>query len=136
MKKVTLLLLVVVLLAILIVNRTPAQTETPTTLIFPVYNTDGTDVPNAHIVVGQVSVPPGPFPFTRQNHQEFLKGIPVTLTGAASFTNAVSYKCFVTELGGPNPPDGMFKKVDGSHFAIRAPRWGVAWQQDFFCIGN
>ncbi len=134
MKKLTLLLLVVVSLAILIVKRTPAQTETPTTLIFPVYNTDGTDVPNAHVVVGQVT-PPGSL-LTPQGKQESLNGIPVTLAGGAAFTNAETYRCFVSELGGPNPQIGMFKKIDGSHFAIRAPRAGVAWQQKFFCIGN
>ncbi len=139
MKKLTLLLLVVVSLAILIVKRTPAQTETPTTPIFPVYSTDGSNAPNAHMVVGQVKVPPGSVRTPQGKHA--LSGsvalIPVTLTGAAAFTNAETYKCFVSQLGGTYVDSGgTFEKIDGSHFGIRAPVVNIEWQQDFFCIGN
>jgi hypothetical protein len=100
----------------------------------PVYNTDGTPVPNAHIVVGSITVPPGWASDVRS--PQFSSGIPVALEGAAAFTRADSYKCFVAQPFGVSPPAGMFRKIDGSNFAIRVVGGAAPWRQDFFCIGN
>jgi hypothetical protein len=102
----------------------------------PVYNTDGTPVPSVHAVVGHIMVPAGWGQDVRS--PQFSSGIPVTLEGAAAFTSADSYTCFVSEigLGGSTTLLAMFRKVDGSHFSIRTGAPGRSWRQDFFCIGN
>jgi hypothetical protein len=110
-----------------------AQTTPPNTPI-PVYKTDGTPVPKAHIVVGSVTVPPDWAQDVRS--QEFINGIPVTLAGAAAFTSADSYMCFDVPLAGWSPVIAAFRRVDGSHFGIRALSAARGWRQDFICIGN
>jgi hypothetical protein len=127
------LLLLLVSLAIATMPRADAQTAPPSTPM-PVYNTDGTPVPNSHIVIGHVTVPPGWASEPRS--QQFFDGIPVALEGAAAFTSADSYKCFLAQPFGVSPPAGNFRKIDGSHFGIRAVGGGAAWRQDFLCIGN
>jgi hypothetical protein len=131
--KYQLLFLVLISLVIAVMPLADAQTAPPGTPI-PVYNTDGTTVPSVHIVVGSVTVPPSWASDVRS--PQFSSGIPVTLEGAAAFTSADSYICFVSQLAGPNPQIGMFRKTDGSHFGIRAVGGGAAWRQDFLCIGN
>ncbi len=136
MRKLMLLLLLVTL-AIAVTHRADAQTTTTSaSASTPVYNVDGATVPNSHIVIGYVTVPPG-WAFEPRS-QQFFDGLPVTLEGAASFSSADSYKCFVSQHVGVSPPIGNFRKIDGSHFAIRvvSNSTTVAWRQDFFCIGN
>ncbi len=127
------LLLVVVSLVVLIINFTQAETTAPAAAA-PAYYVDGRVVPNAHIVIGQVSVPTGPpqSPSTAPGPPEEF---PVTLSHAATFTSADSYKCFLSQPYGMGS-GGVVRIIDGSHFVYRGGRSGPAWQQDFFCIGN
>lgn len=125
------LLAVVLLVGI---SRITARTETPKSVI-PFVNVDGSELTNAHIVVGSVVVPPGTIP--DPNSRSVPEGIPVTLAGAAGFSSPDSYKCFVSELAGVSPPTGMFRKIDGNHFAVRVvSNSAVSWRQDFVCVGN
>ncbi len=111
-----------------------AAAQTASNTPIPVYKTDGTPVPKAHIVVGSITVPAG---WGRTSDQDLFSGIPVTLAGAAAFTSAETYSCFVSQpLGGTSAEIGLFRKIDGSHFAIRALSAARDWRQDFICIGN
>jgi hypothetical protein len=104
------------------------QAKAPDPANVPIYQVDGRPVINAHIVVGEVSVPGGSI---------LAEEFPITLRDAAAFTSASSYNCFASQLAGMSPSaGGTFKKIDGTHFVIRAPRNNVPWQQGFLCIGN
>jgi hypothetical protein len=112
---------------------TGARIQAQSPAVVPVYYADGKPVPNAHMVIGQISVPAGGGPGVGPVTEEF----PVTLAGTAAFTSADSYKCFAAKpFGAGLLNGGLFRIIDGSHFAFRSSRFGPAWQQDFFCIGN
>jgi hypothetical protein len=111
-----------------------AQTPPTPTPLLPVYSADGSSVPNVHIVIGQISVPAGPpkAPLTPPGAPEEF---PVTLSNAAAFTSADSYKCFLAQPYGLGS-GGIVRIIDGNQFVYRGARSGPAWQQNFLCIGN
>ena len=126
MKKIVFLVAALSLIVIAI-NFTHAQTDAPKNIA--VYYADGKPVTNPHIVVGQISLPAG--------SSNLIEEFPVTLASGAAFTSGDSYKCFAAKpFGASFSSGGLFRIIDGSHFAFRTSRFGPAWQQDFFCIGN
>jgi hypothetical protein len=130
MKKLT-LMFVAMSLVILVINFTHAQTDTKKPPLIPVYYADGKVAADAHIVIGQILVPAG------SSSSPINEEFPVTLTDAAAFTSADSYRCFASKpFGASIFTGGLFRIIDGGHFAFRTGRVGFAWQQDFFCIGN
>ena len=121
-------------LAILMVglNLTPAHGEQPDASVLPVYFQDGTLVSNAHIVIGQIPIPAGPV-----GGPVVIEEFPVTLSGAAAYSSADSYKCFLTEPVGATLLNGGLIKITGANrFVYRTNRLGPAWQQDYFCVGK
>ena len=104
------------------------QTQpTPAKPVIPIYDIEGNELRNAHIVTGSVTIPFG----------AMVEGVPVTLTGSAAFSNAGSYKCYISQFAGMNPEIGTIKYVDGSHFFIREPSGrNSSWRADFLCIGS
>ena len=137
-KKASLVLAIISIVALVWMNSTTAQTET-TVSSLPVYNTDGSQVTNAHVVIGSVVVPAGTS--VRPNGSptdEVLDGVRVTLTGAAAFTTVDTYNCVVSEpAAAPNPIfNSLFRKIDGHSFTIRAGRGNNEWRQGFICVGS
>jgi len=127
-----LLFLVAILIAISVVCGTQAQErQNP---VLSIYSADGNSVTNAHIVVGRINIPAG-----SPNAPVTIEAFPVTLSGAAAFSSADSYKCFGSEpvsSGRALFSGGHFKPIDGSHFVYQMGRSGAAWQQGYLCIGN
>jgi hypothetical protein len=121
-------------IALLLAGLIGAQTSPPPAPLLPVYYADGSSVPSVHIVIGEISVPAGPSPGPlgpSPSPEEFT----VTLSNAARFTTADSYKCFLAQPYGMGS-GGIVRTIDGSHFVYRGARSGPAWEQNFVCIGN
>ncbi len=133
MKKLLIALVAMVVVGSMI-SRTQTQIEPPKPAI-PIYSADGKPVPNAHIVIGRINTLPGaPDGVIRFDNYPVI-----TLSGAAAFTSADSFKCFGSEPVGSAPAlynGGLFKNLDGSHVVYQLPRGGPSWQQGYLCIGS
>src|SRR5260221_5956376 len=114
MKRVAFLLGIVAIVATLTKHGNPVRAQaTQMDAPFPVYDTAGIAIRNAHVVVGHLKASAG--------------GDTITLTGPAVFTGAETYSCSVSIEGG-GPIAANATTIDGSHFRIVASMTSGGWK--------
>jgi hypothetical protein len=117
----TLLIATVALTCIALAYAGDTPPKSDSTGTAPVYTAEGALINNVHSVVGVLN---------RAN------GFRATFAGAAAFSSADTYQCFLQAVS-PGPVTPSVEKIDGSHIKIPIGTSDPSsWVIAYVCIGN